>query len=259
MSEQNFEGKKVFFLYPHSAVEDYFHLFLIKNEFEVYLLRDHHYLEPLLAKFPTSIVFLNIDEWFKEEEWLQLTQKLTQNFPDLVIGVFTAHNNPTLSQRYLIDLGIKGGFITLRSGMENARQTILKALLVNEARGRRRYIRVRPVEGTATFNIKYRGELATGVVYDISSVGISAAFDKEIYDFPENTLLRDVQIMFRGLRVKVNLLISIKRAQPGKKTTYVMMFGEDTLPTDREKISTIILRGLQYDLEKWLDEIPKKV
>ncbi len=258
MAEQAFEGKKVFFLYPHSSIEEYFHLFLIKNEFEVYLLRDHRYLVDLLRRFPSSIVFLNIDELFTEEQWIQFTQKLVQEFPEVVVGVFTAYNNPALSQRYLIDLGIKGGYVTLRSGMDNARQTIVKALIANEARGRRRYIRYRPTEGSATFNMKYRGEIVTGLVYDISSVGISAAFDRDIYDFPEKTLLSDVQIMFRGLRVKVNLVIEIKRSQPGKKTTYVMIFTSDILPTDREKISTFILRGLQIDLEKWLEEIPKK-
>lgn len=258
MSTETFDlGKKVFFLYPHRTIQDYLHLFLIKNEFEVYLIDDHHALPQLLQKFPNAIAFLNIDEVLSQADWYAYTQSLVQNFPSVVVGVFTGHNDPALAEKYLMGLGIKGGFITLRAGVENIRQTVLKALIANEARGRRRYVRVRPTEGSATFNVKWRGELVTGVIYDISSAGVSASFDQDYIDLPEKTVLRDVLLMYRGLRVKADLVITIKRAQPGKKTTYVMLFDESILPTDREKIHTCVQRALQQDLEKWLEQFPK--
>lgn len=251
-------GKKVFFLYPHNAVEEYFHLDLIKNEFEVYLLRDHRALPYLLKKFPTAIVFLNIDEVLNESEWLAYTQNLQRDFPQVTIGVFSIYNSPILSQKYLMDLGIKGGYITLRSGMENARATILQALIANEARGRRRYIRVRPPEGHATFNVKIGGRLEHGTVYDFSSVGFSAVFDRDDIDLEEGSMLSDLQLVFKGLRIKADVRVLLKRQLPGKRTTYVFLFGENLLPVDRDKIHVCVLRALQVELQKWLDEVPKK-
>jgi hypothetical protein len=259
MAETSFDlGKKVFFLYPHKIVEEYIHLFLIKNEFEVYLVNDHRNFEQILLKYPNSVIFINIDEVLSEAEWIQYVQNLLQKIPSLVISIFSIYQNPELEKKLVNLLGRQAELISLRAGMEKTRQLILDLLVAQEARGRRRYLRYHPQAGQATLNLKYLGQVITGTIYDISSVGISMAFDENFLDLAENTRLKDVQIVFKGIRIKVDMVVTIKRAQPGKKTTYVMLFDQNTLPTDKEKIHTCILRGLQSDIEKWLDEMPKK-
>ena len=62
-------GKKVFFLYPHSVIQNEMVIELIRNEYEIYLLFDHMKTVRLLEKYNDSILFINIDEGLMENEW----------------------------------------------------------------------------------------------------------------------------------------------------------------------------------------------
>jgi len=248
-------GRKVFFLYPHNVIEEHILLSLIKNEFEVYLVRDHGKLLKLLHQFPRAMVYINIDETLTEADWSAYVKNIKELFPDDPIGIFSSYNNSKLAEKYLMDIGVQSGFITLRSGVENARVILNKTLLANEARGRRRYIRVRPSLGAATLNIRHQGNLVSGKIFDVSSVGLSCSFDAKDLDFPEGSKFKDIQLMLKGLRVKVDAVVVKKRAEPGKIPAFILLFDQTLLPTDREKIHTFILRSLQVDLEGWLAKL----
>ncbi|MEA1911787.1 MAG: PilZ domain-containing protein, partial [Spirochaetota bacterium] len=64
MSESD-NGKKIFFLYPQSVIQDELISFLLRNEYEVYFLNDHVKATKLFKRFSNSICFINIDDGLK--------------------------------------------------------------------------------------------------------------------------------------------------------------------------------------------------
>ncbi len=62
-------GRKVFFLYPHSVLNEDLLVEILSNEYEVYSLRDHEAAEKIAERHPGSIFFVNIDEALRESQW----------------------------------------------------------------------------------------------------------------------------------------------------------------------------------------------
>jgi hypothetical protein len=66
--QPDFEGKKVFFVYPTPAVQSQVITELIQQEYEVYVCKDHIQLVRVLKEYPASLLFLNIDDKMPERE-----------------------------------------------------------------------------------------------------------------------------------------------------------------------------------------------
>ena len=88
-------------------------------------------------------------------------------------------------------------FIKLKLGLEQSRSIILKTLEANEAKGRRKYLRIDCWQHRNTeLNVKLGEKLCGGRIKDISSVGMAFIFD-ESQDLNKNTMLNDVQLKLR--------------------------------------------------------------
>lgn len=253
VERQHFLGKKVFFLYPHSVIQDELVEELIANEYEVYLLDDHKKIRSLLEKYPTSILFINIDEGMSEKDWVTYVSSITNDgkFVDVGIGILTYNENPDLAKTYLMDLMITCGFIRLKLGLEQSTEIILKTLEASEARGARKYVRAScDGQSNTSFNVKYKGDLVKGNITDISSVGMSFTFqDPQI--IPKNTLLSAMQLQLRGKIIMVNGVVLGKRVVDGELDLYVVMFAKMDLAT-RHKIHLFIRDTLQQNIKKEL-------
>jgi len=55
-------GRPVFFIRPHSVVQNELLFELIRHEFEVVMLKEHEKVRELFSLYPDCIAFLNIDE-----------------------------------------------------------------------------------------------------------------------------------------------------------------------------------------------------
>ena len=62
-------GRKVFFVNPSFLIENYVFDFLRKNEYEVYMLQDYKKAKSILAAYPDSICFIDIDAELSYSEW----------------------------------------------------------------------------------------------------------------------------------------------------------------------------------------------
>ncbi len=140
-------GRKVFFLYPHSVIQNDMFRILIKNEYEVYSIDDHIKMKELSIRFPESILFINIDDKLNENEWesyikdiLSDTQKISR------IGILTYNKDQNLAKKYLMEMMVPCGFICLSLSLEQSAATILKTLMVNEAKGRRKFLRASGIQ-----------------------------------------------------------------------------------------------------------------
>lgn len=241
-------GKKTFFLYPHSVIQDELIEELLDDEYEVYMLKDHEKALKVMKTFPGSICFINIDEGLKESDWEEYIEKLTAD-PDTsstLVGILSYNSDKDLMQKYLMELGVRGGYIRLKLGMEESAAIIRKTLEANEARGRRRYVRaVCEHDSLSAVNITTLSGVLTGNIMDISSVGISCSFSEDP-QFSKNTLLKDVQLVLRGARVKTSGVVLGYRDDTARR--YVVLFKE-LAKEGKKKIRKYIYSTLQQSIE----------
>lgn len=247
-------GKKVFFLYPHSVIQKELVETIIDREYEVYLVYDHNKLDSINRIYRDSIVFINIDEGIPEDQWEKRIRALSDDSPNnhLKIGILTYNEDQSLAQKYLMDIMVSCGFIRLKLGLNESIEIILKTLEANEAKGRRKYVRARPQPEDASFNYKdIAGELYTGQIMDISSVGMAVTFDSDIAP-QKNSLLRDIQIKIKGARIKVNGVVIGSRDVEKSKTIFVLLFDSTAIHEVKQKLRYHIHKLLQDDINKVL-------
>ncbi len=249
MEQSDFLGKKVFFLYPHSVIQEQLIDMLLEQEYEVYFLKDHRSALRLFEKYPNSICYINIDEGLSESEWEKYIQQIhtKSETSTTLLGILSYSKDPELAKKYLMELGISCGFVHLKQGVREAADIIIKMLDANEVRGRRKFVRARCEDDSLSqFNLKYNGSIHSGNIIDISSVGMACAFDKEA-DIPAKVLLPDIQLKLRGMVVKVQGLVFGTHEEKGR---YVILFHPSTNHGAKEKIRRYIHMKLQQDIEK---------
>jgi hypothetical protein len=249
--QQNQPGKKIFFLYPHSVIHDELLDQLIMSSFEAYVLRDHKRARGLLTRFPDSIMFINIDQGLKEEEWEAYIREIQQNEKTKAcrLGILSYNTDRDLMQKYLMDMAVPCGYIQLKLGLQESTRIILSALNANEAKGRRKYIRVSCAdEINATMNYKNDETTYYGKLLDISSAGIAVRID-HFGDFPPNSLLRDVQLKLRGSLVMINLILIGKRRD--SRNVWIFLFD----PRMKAEHKLTIHHFIKQKLQRYIDQV----
>jgi hypothetical protein len=247
--EPSILGKKVFFLYPPSVIRDEIVARLIEQEFEIYMLRDHVGARRLLRKYPDSLVFVNLDEGQTEQEWADwilevLGDPVTR---EVGIGIISYNTDAALQRKYLMDIGIRCGFIQIKLGVEESARILLDTLKANEAKGRRKYVRAECAsDPMSTVNLHSGTGLITGSIRDISVVGFSCFFEPDPR-FPKNAKLTDIQLKLRGVLVPVEGIVFGTRKDAG--TVYVVIFTKKVDGISRAKIRRYIQTTLQAEIE----------
>lgn len=246
-------GRKVFFLYPPSVVQDELLWEVVRHEYEVYVLKDHKRARALLAGYPDSILFVHIDAELKESDWESYIRDIIESdrYPDVRVGILTYNNDESLARKYLMDIGVSAGFIKLSLGLKESTDIVLRALEANEARGRRKYVRAKTDDPSAParFNVMIDGELKTGIIRDISSVGMACTFEG-VVNLQERSYLPDIQLKLRGgLTTVWGVVTGVRRDE---QPIYVVMFDPRAHPEARNRIRHFVHRYLQQRIEREL-------
>lgn len=243
-------GRKVFFIRPHSVIQNELLTELIRQEYDVAILTDHTRVRDLFRLHPECIAFLNIDEGWEEPEWEALVREVKKD-PDLAevrLGIVTYHPDPELSHKYLLELEVPCGYIKLTLGLEESTKTILKVLEANEARGRRQFLRVPCRPGTAQLNIPGPQKPLKGTLLDLSSVGMACVFDFDPA-FVARSLVKDIQLKLKGVLCTVSAVVMGTRPKDDA-TVYILLFDPKTPEEVREKIRGFLRKSLQANLEE---------
>ena len=249
MSTPSVTGRKVFILYPHSVIQEDLIYTLINNEYEVYLIKDHNRALKLLEKFNDSIIFINIDDRLDEEEWEEYIRGIMRNpsLQDVRIGILSYNNEAQLKQKYLMEIGVPCGFIQLKLGIAQSTKIILTALEANEAKGRRKYVRVNcEKDESAQFNVRISDTVISGKILDISSIGMAVRFETDP-ELQKNTLLEGIQMRLKSSLVNLSgVVIGFHEGRPKR---YVILFSPRTSTAEKEKIRRFIIHNLQSTIE----------
>ena len=243
------QGKKTFLLRPHSVIRDEMLDLLIMAGYETYTIIDEKKARKLLAKFPGSIMFINIDEGLKENEWEAYIRGIQEDpaTKDSRLGIMSYNQDRVLMQKYLMEISIPCGYIQLKLGLQESTKIILGALEANEARGRRKHIRADCEDDiNATVNFKDSSGISHGKILDISSAGIAARFDKA-FQLSLSTLIKGVQLKLRGGLVLTDMVYMGQRRDDTH--VYIMLF-DTKLSTDNK---LTIHRYIKQCLQKYID------
>ena len=242
-------GKKIFLLYPHSVIRDDMLDTLIMAGYETYTIVDEKRAKKLLAKFPGSIMFVNIDEGLSETEWETYIQDI-QGDPktkESRLGIMSYNQDHELMKKYLMEMTIPCGYVQLKLGLKESTKIILSALEVNEARGRRQCIRA-DCQDDINASLNYKGErgMQRGKLMDISTVGVAAKFDK--LDFLQNnSLLRGVQLKLHGGMILTDMVLVGQRHD--NKSVYILLFVSDLTADNKHVIHHYIKQCLQKHID----------
>jgi hypothetical protein len=246
------DGKKVFLLYPHSVIREEMLDILIMNGFETYTLFDHKKAIKILELFPDSIIFINIDEGMKENEWESYIKTLMENprASKARIGILSYNQDKTLMEKYLMKIAVPCGYVQLKLGIQESTKIILGALHANESKGRRKYIRTFcDNDSFTTMNYKDDRGLFQGQIMDISSVGIAAKVSN-FPDMPPKSLLRNVQLNLHGSLLLTDMVLMGKRRD--QPSILILLFNPAAIKPEQKQT---IHHFIKHNLQKFIDKL----
>jgi hypothetical protein len=245
-----FYSKKIFFLYPVTVVFDLLKD-LLKSGYEVYVIKDHTQIPKLVKLYQNCIIYINIFEKMEEKNWEKFIKNLILDPENsgIQVGICTyaTSNDEELSKKYLMDIGITGGYINLHASYKKSIENVMKILEASEARGKRKYVRVKPFENDEhTFVLieTDEGKKIQGKILDISICCMSVEFTS--YRLVKNQIIRDVMLKLRG--VPCPLEVFVKGYHNDNKNIYLLMFVIQK-PNVKEKIFDYIYERLQADVQ----------
>lgn len=249
------KGRQIVFVRPHSVVQNQLLGVLIRNEFAVAVLNDHTKVRHLFRVYPDCISFLNIDEGYSEPQWEALVRETNEDpaTAGVGLGIVSYNANPQLSHKYLLDLMVSCGFVKLSLELTESTNTILRVLEASEAKGRRQYIRVPCIKGSASLNVLEGGETLNGTLVDISSVGMACQFDRDP-GFMAHTRVKSIQLKLRGVLCSISAVVMGSRPVTGR-TVYILLFDPNTGDASREKVRGFVRKSLQAQLEADLETV----
>lgn len=247
-------GRPVVFVKPPQYLVDEVLPELLKAEYAVSVLADHEQVQTLARLHPHAIVYINLDEGYYEPMWEDLIRELKDNpvTSDVRVGVLSNHQDTEMSHKYLLDLEVPCGFLKLSAPTPELTASILRVLDANEAKGRRQYLRVPGLPGSASLNLMVDNKVLAGELVDISSVGLSCWFEKDP-QLVARSLVKNIQLKLKGLLCQVSAIVMGTRPREGQPPLYVFLFDPRTPEAVKDKIRVYQRKTLQQELELELE------
>jgi hypothetical protein len=244
-------GKKIFFLHPSPFIQNTVLEILSEQELEIYVVKDETKAQRILAKYPDSIVFANIEEKLSPEQWQDWFRQIKNNeaTKNVSIGILSVANSDEVRNLYLKTFQVSCGFIPIKADKNTVVKALMDKLNAAEAKGRRKYLRVSTLNDTkASINISLGdNNFINGEIQDISAVGLSCIFPQDP-DIKKNSLFSGIQVKLHGALLKAEGIALGSRTE-GDRKLYVFLFTKKTDPAVQAKIKTFIQKTLQSRMD----------
>lgn len=240
-------GRRVLFVDPPSVIQEHMIHFLVTAQYEAGVVRDHRAVHAVLRKYPNSIVYFNLDTRMPPGALEQIIRAVIagSSHHGADVGILSYNENKELARHYLMDVGVTLGYITLGLGFEKSARIIIKALEASEARGDRRYVRVKAPTNKALLNLKSDSGTVNGRILDISEAGMACTLSAE---YSKGTYLENIQLQLWGNLATVNGTIEGTRETPTGRI-YVVMFDPISESKTRGKIYSFLKRVMQHEID----------
>jgi len=244
---------KVFFLNPHSIMQQDIIGEIVSNEYEAYILYDHIKALKIIKKYKNCLLFINIDSVLSEDEWIVYIKNISFN-PEtsgVRVGVLSLYDDLQKIEKFVMSLMVPCGYIRLKLGLKECKNILLNVLEANEAKGARRFVRANCKDLLSVFiSVKFNNKLTKGFIYDISSVGMACGFriDSELI-LQKGTILEDIQLQLKGSLCLLSGTVHGIHSDGEGNVRYVVMF-DDIKDNDRSKIYAFISKCFQENIDK---------
>lgn len=253
----DFDALKVFFLYPHVPGGLDIVRNIVFNEYEAYSIGNHYAMLELTRQYNNSMLFVNPDYKMKPDDWSLYMKSIAEDPEtyDVKLGVLTERNDEGKADNLFKDFMLQCGFIDLNEGVESCTECILKKLEEYQAKGRRKYLRVKCSERhEASFSVKYGSQIYQGEIHDISSAGIACTFSDDI-EIIADTYLDDLQLRLMGKILRVSgKVFSSRKADD---IVHVILFDYRKTYKEKQKIHNFIFNSLQRDMQKRVENLAR--
>ncbi len=250
METENILGRKVFFLYPSTVINEELIQKMIHLEYEIYVLNDKDNAHICLRNHPDSICFINIDT-LAANIWLEFIQKI-QNAPatsKVSFGIITNSNSDEQKKLFTTDLKLDCGFISLREGHKHCLDAILSYADKNNAKGRRKYMRINCETIAATVNFALGDQSYILKIRDISSVGLCCfPTDKNIPRLAKGMMLKNAQLTLKGIRIQCDLIL-LGANKADERIQFVMLFSPNFDLNSKNRIKAYIQQANQSAMD----------
>ena len=228
-------GRKIFCIaIPEKYSSKIVHL-MVRNEYEVYSFTNSNYFTAVLQQFPRSVLLIYGREW--EERIKQYREKIEEE--DIhIIYLHSGEHGAAPPGHTAVDFS---------GGVPQAGELLINKLESLQVRGQRRYVRFGGTDNVnVTFSFTAEGTEYTGYVYDISSAGISCAFDRdEVLKLQLNSFIDRINLTLNGETYTITGKILLQRRLDEEKRLLVLMFDRRMPQTIREVLQDFIHSSLQ--------------
>ncbi len=241
-------ARRVIFVHPHSVIEEDMVQLLVTAGFEVATLNRADRILPVVRAFSSCILFINIEAELPEPEWDARIRRMVASNEGREAGVGIVVYNPAddLAEKYLMDIGVTCGFVTLKLGFQQSARIILKTLEANEARGDRQYVRVAAAPDKASMTVRTPSGLISGEIIDISSAGMACHLNA---DMSPDTQIDDIQLRLWGSVTMAKGRLAGVRGGEGSRHVSVIIF-HDLAADTRRRIFGFVRRSLQAEVDR---------
>lgn len=240
-------GRRVFFVYPPSVVEDQMIQFLVSAQLEVAIVKDVEKIDAIIRKYPRAIFYFDIEATLKEEDWEKTIRKIVADSDrtGVDVGIISYNENPELAQKYLMDIGIGAGYVQLKLGFAQSAKIILTTLMAVEAKGRRQFLRVTVPTGKGSVNIRQYGRVYEGGIIDVSIAGMACYLDSNL---EKGDYIQDMQLRLWGSLLSVSGKVAGTRDQDDRRV-HVIMFDSTMTSEAKGKIMKFLRRLMQLEVD----------
>jgi hypothetical protein len=268
MKREDIHSVKIYFVKPIDLINVFINT-MIEMEYETYII-DEYDQEKLLAILPQdlrNIVFLCVSNKHEVPKWLEYVEKLKRvENTTIQIGAFAYTSmEAQIKERFLYNLVTVTTFADLR---ENPVEVFKKIFQAFDARGSRKYIRVKPRDLSEAFiMLENLSDPIKAKVIDLSAAAFACEIDslnQEYFDNP-GMFVQDLLLNIKGIRIrtaakligcsKENKNVLIFRYYGTELKDGKMTFSEKVPQEVKQKIHKYITSCLREDLKDKLVKV----
>ncbi len=253
MAEQNQDlfGKKIFFLNPNYTFKTQVISELRMLEYEVYIIDNYRDAKNILRKNPNSICFVNIDSQLSTYGWYIFFSEFEKEdlLKGTVIGIISDRLTPIEKTFFLDKINPKAGVMEASADSKKIVENIEDILKINNAKGRRQYVRANCLSDKNSMLIFNDGNLINQLkLVDISHMS-AATLAPAIRNtnLEKNTLIRGATLKLGSKQYIINFIVYDIHTR-GDKELLITLFTPETVSGLKEPIMDYVFETLQTHL-----------
>ncbi len=252
-------GRKIFFLNAPTKFQDTIIPMLATSGYELYVLSSYKYAKSILREYPSAVFFICIDSELLIDEWYNFVSSISndKNFQNVILGIMSTYAGQKEKDHFLLNASIPGGFVSLSQSDEIIHDYIHSILNINEAKGRRNFVRANcEEEKDLAGEYEVKGFHHSLKISNISSAGILCeTFPVAQALFTNKKLLNNFIINIKGQKTKANVTI-YRTYIENEKLFLVLLFTEDLSFSAKSAIDIYVRNLLQSRIDARIKNMP---